>query len=240
MSTEIVDYDKLMADMAKAAAAAEKPQASNIGLRAGQLTYNGNVVPGNKLECIVIASTHANLYYTGKYDPDNLASPVCYAYGDDEGSMVPHPASSQPQHTDCKTCPHNQFGSAENGKGKRCKNQRVLGLLPADTKPEDVPTAEMAVLKLPVTSQKNWAQYVQKIATLYARPPLGVITTITTQPDAKSQFKVVFQQGELVGTALLGGLIAKMESATQALHKEYEVNADAPAAPAVGKSKKFQ
>jgi hypothetical protein len=223
-SKEIVNYDEMLAAMSKAAVAQEKPTASSIGLRAGQLTYNGSPIPGNKLDCIILASTHANLFYQGKYDPDNLSSPVCYAYGDTEEEMEPHPSSSQPQAENCAACPHNKFGSADNGKGKRCKNSRSLALIPADTKAEDLATAEVAVIKLPVTSGKNWSQYVNKIATLYQRPPLGVISQIGTVPDAKSQFKVTFGQGELVGNELLGGLIAKMPSAQELLRKVYEAN----------------
>jgi len=234
--TEIANYDEMLAAMAKAAVAQEKPTASSIGLKAGQLTYNGDPVPGNKLDCIILASTHTNLYYGSKYDPDKLESPLCYAYGDDESSMAPHPSSSEPQHTECKTCPHNQFGTADNKKGKRCKNARSLALIPAGTTPEDLPTVEMAILKTPVTSGKNWSKYVHSIATLYQRPPLGVITTISTVPDAKSQFKVVFTQGELVSGALLGGLLGKVEAAQQMLQKEYEVS-DAPAEPAGGNGK---
>jgi hypothetical protein len=151
--------------------------------------------------------------------------------------MAPHPSSSQPQHTDCKTCPHNQFGTADNGKGKRCKNSRALALIPAGTTAVDLPAVEVAVMKLPVTSGKNWSQYVNKIATLYARPPLGVITAITTVPDAKSQFKVMFGQGELVANDLLGGLVGKVEAAQQMLQKEYEATEAAEKPASNGKFK---
>ena len=238
MSNEIVNYNEQLAALAKRATEVERPQGSTIGLRAGQLTYQGSAVPGNKLDCIIIASTHANLYYEDAYDPDKLSNPVCWAYAEEEGDLAPHPESSKPQHETCKGCPQNEFGSSTKGKGKACKNSRHLVLIPASTSVDDVPTAEMAVLKLPVTSVKNYGQYVQKCATLYSRPPLGVITTISTQPDAKSQFKVTFQSGELVAGELIGPLLGKIESAMSLLERVY----DAPsqeATPAAGGKKKF-
>ena len=63
MSQEIVNYDEILAQLAKKATKTEKPSTSSIGVRAGVLSYNGQPVPGNKLDCIIIASTHANLYY---------------------------------------------------------------------------------------------------------------------------------------------------------------------------------
>jgi len=238
MSTEIVNYNEQLAALAKRATEVERPQGSTIGLKAGQLTYQGSAVPGNKLDCIIIASTHANLYYEDAYDPDKLSNPVCFAYAEEEGDLAPHPESSKPQHDTCKGCPQNEFGSATKGKGKACKNSRHLVLIPASTTADDVATAEMAVLKLPVTSVKNYGQYVNKCATLYNRPPLGVITTISTQPDPKSQFKVTFQSGDLVDGGMIGPLLGKIESAMQLVERIYDAPQDTPPADE-GKKKKF-
>ena len=235
MSTEIVSYEDRLATMAKKAALTERPQTSGVGTRAGVLTLNSNPVPGNKLECIVIASTHANLFYEGKFDSNNLTNPSCFAYSEDGENMAPHPKSSKPQHTDCAGCPQNKWGSADTGKGKACKNVRVLGVIPADVAPADVATAELAVLKLPITSVNNFSQYVQKVSTLTNRPPLGVVTTIGTVPDAKSQFKVTFAMGDKVRDELIGPMLDR--DCLADLQKVYEPNPDAPAESV--KAKKF-
>ena len=242
MSTEIMNIEAQLAALAKASAAAEKPPTSNISFKAGVLAYNGDPVPGNKLDCIIIASTHVNLFYAGKYDPDNLSSPICYAYGDKESDMAPHPAAAQPQAESCSACPHNQFGSADNKKGKACKNSRHLAMIPASTKPEDVPTVEVAISKVPVTSVKAYSTYVHKIRTLFNRPPLGVITELSVTPDVKTQFKVNFVQKELVDMQIIGALIQKSEECMELLRKEYDVDVEeqpeTPPAPA-GKKPKF-
>ncbi len=224
---EIANYDEMLAAMAKKATAIEKPTTSNIGTRAGILTYNGEAVPSNKLNCIVIASTHANLYYEGDYDEKNPTNPVCWAYSEDGENMVPHPKSSKPQNADCESCQWNAWESdPKGGRGKACKNTRRLAIIPADTTTEDLPTAEIATMQLPVTSVKVWAQYVNKLSTLFARPPLGVYTTIGSEPDRKTTFKLTFLNGPLVDVSMIMALIKKAESAQEQLERVYEPNVE--------------
>lgn len=194
MTTDIaLPYEDRLAAMAKAAVASEQADAKWISTKGGQLSFGGNAFAGNKLDAVVLDAVAENHYYTSRYDPDVIASPVCFAFGrpDADGKlpeMVPHPDSSQPQAETCAKCPQNQFGTAENGKGKACKNVRRLGLVAADNIGGDV-----AYLKVPVMSVKNWAAYVKQIGVLRKRPSLGVVTTIGTKPDAKSQFVVQFE-----------------------------------------------
>lgn len=223
MGTEVANYDEMLAKMAKAAAAVEKPSGTAITVRAGLLQYNGNPVAGNKLDAIIVSSVHANLYYEGKFDPNNLTSPVCFAYSPDGENMVPHPASSKPQADTCTGCPQNQWNSdPDGGRGKACKNIRSLGLVPASTKAEDAAKAEVAVLKLPVMSVKGWQTYVQECTNLYSRPTLGVITQIGTVPDPKSQFKITFENKGLLPMDVIMGLLPRMDEITETLQHVYE------------------
>lgn len=250
-SKELVNMDELLRGLAKEATAVERPSVSTIGTRAGQLKYNKQPIPGNKLDCIIIASTHTNMFYEGVFDEDNPANPVCYAYSATGTDMVPHPTSSKPQADSCADCPHNKWGTAikngKPGKGKRCKQTRHLALVPASTTPEEVSTAELAVLKLPVMSVTNWGNYVNKLATLFSRPPLGVITTVSTRPDDKSQFKVEFANASLLGVEMLKPLIDRSKAALETLERVYEANQDEEddgtdsieQGPANGKKKKY-
>lgn len=239
MSTELIDYEALLGDMAKKAAATERPSTSTVSFKSGMLSYNGTPVQGNKLDAVVIASTHANFLYQGKYDPNNIANPDCYAYSEDGVNMAPHPTVANPINGDCASCPMNQWGSdPSGGKGKACKNQRILALIPASTKPEEVADAEVAIAKLPVTSAANFGTYVNKIATLFNRPPLGMVTTIGTVPDLKSQFKVTFTNVGPVDNSMLKPLIDKAGAVKSALERVYEPNPEQPAED-TGKKKKF-
>lgn len=222
----VVNYEEILAGLAKKQAATAKPPVSTIGTRSGVLTYNGDMVPGNKLSCIIIASTHANKLYDGPYDPNNLKNPDCYAYSEDGKNMKPHPSVVKPIHDNCDECPYNQWGSAEQGKGKKCKNVQHIGLIPSDTAPEDVETAELALLSLPVTSGKNFDKYVNKLTTLFGRPTLAMVTEIGTRPDAKTQFQVTFDDKGPVDPALIPGLVNRFEKVLPILEREYEPNVE--------------
>lgn len=230
-SKEIANYDEYLAGLAKATTSSEKPSGSSISCKAGVLAYNGEALPDNKLDCIIIASTHTNLFYEGKYDPNNITSPVCFAYSPDGDDMGPHPKASKPQAESCDICPQNQWGSDPNGgKGKACKNSRSLALIPANTSAEELLTAEMAVLKLPVMSVKNWSMYVQKCSALHNRPFFSMQTQIGTVPDQKSQFRVTFRDGERLPMEMVQGVMSIQEKANDLLEHVYEAS-DAPAAP---------
>jgi hypothetical protein len=106
----------------------------------------------------------------------------------------------------------NEFGSADNGtgKGKACKNIRRLALISAKPLTEDsVSKGEVAYLKTPVTSVKNWAAYVRTLDALEHIPPLAVVTQIGSVPDAKSQFKLTFNKVENIDEDLTDALLAR-------------------------------
>ena len=119
----------------------------------------------------------------------------------------------------CSTCPKNEWGSSTNGgKGKACRETRRLLLIPADsiTSVDAIKTAEVAALRPPVTSLRNYANYVQTIAATLKRPPLAVITEISVAPDAKTQFKVNFKMIKAIEDAeIIGALLTRAKSETE-------------------------
>jgi hypothetical protein len=126
------------------------------------------------------------------------------------------PEGGQPDNPDylCKECPMNEWGTAKRGKGKACGNRRRLAVIPAGTfKPvgrgggfdlelfdEAAPfkEAELAYLKVPVTSVKGFAQYLKQVADQFDRPLWGVATRVYIEPDPKTQFKVKFELIEVI------------------------------------------
>ena len=71
----------------------------------------------------------------------------------------------------CETCPYNQFGSADNGIGKACRNMRRLYIMrEGDVFP--------IILSLPATSLKAFDFYRTRLAVL-KKTPQGVITRIS-------------------------------------------------------------
>jgi hypothetical protein len=235
------DWESRLAKFAVAAVAQEAaPAGSFISVRAGVVQYAGQAVAGNKLDVIAIDSIYENTYYTADYDPDSPASPVCFAFAHEEGDLKPHPDSVEPQHSSCKGCPQNEFGTAERGRGKACKNSRRLALLPASPLAADaLGTAEVAFMKLPVTSVKNWGQYVNTLATMEKRPPFAVVTTIGSVPDTKTQFKITFDKKALINDGeILDVLVKRQEGQMKTPTPPYQAStskAEKPAAKGKGK-----
>lgn len=199
-STAIVSYEDELAAYAVEAAESEALGGTFLSTKNGKLAINGNPVAGNVLDCIVSATIMENAFYPGKFDPNNPAPPACYAFGDDETTMKPHPDVAKPIHSECFSCPNNQWKS-DGDKGKACKNIRRLALLPADcvNAPSKIAAAERIYLKVPVTSVKEWGKYVHGVAAEFKRPPFAVITTISAVPDDKTQFKVTWKCKGKVG-----------------------------------------
>lgn len=198
---ELVQWEEELARAARETAKGENlPTAKFISMRGGRLSFGGAEIPGNELRAIVVGSVHENQYYDTDYDPEATSIPACYAFGTDEETMEPHEAAQNKQSEVCKGCPHNEWGSAERGQGKACKNVRRLALVSEDALEEgDIAGAEVAYLKVPVTSTKNWAVYVKKtLQEVIKRPYWAVITKISVVPDPKSQFKVQFEFEEAI------------------------------------------
>jgi hypothetical protein len=212
---------------------------SFLSFRGGILSYNGNAIPNNTLACVVLSSTLENSYYTGDYDPDNPASPVCFAFGEDQSLMEPHEISTEKQSDKCKGCEQNEWGSAEKGRGKACKNIVRLALISAEEAetPAGAESAKIAFAKLPVTSVKAWAAYVKKLGA-GGMDPLGLVTEISVRPDAKSQFLVGFEAKNKVAKASLPALFARAEEADKTIAQPYQPIEQAVAAPKNGKGAK--
>lgn len=255
MTTEIVEagstavaapggWESKLAKFAQEAASQEAPPAGTaVTFKAGIVKYGGNPCAGNKLDAVVIGSIYENAYYVGEFDADNPKSPVCFAFSPNGENMAPHPKSTAPQNATCAGCPKNEWGSADKGKGKACKNIRRLGLLPpSPATPEAILGGDMAYAKLPVTSVAEWSKYVSVVNAVHKRPPFAVLTQLGAKPDEKSQFKVTFQHAGNLPDELVDALIERHGRAVVELQVPYNPNSEAPAkeeAPAPKGKKKF-
>lgn len=199
---QIALFEDELAKMAEAEASEARSSASSsyLGTKNGVLTYQGNPLPDNEIECVVISAPTERMYYANRYDPDNPEGPACFALAPHVPGMKPSPASVNVQHEECATCPQNEWGSASQGKGKACKETRRVMIVPLDSlESEDkIASCEVAAVRPPVTSLKNYSTYVQGVAATTKRPLAGVITKIKLVPDAKTQFKMLFETVSLV------------------------------------------
>lgn len=223
---ELVRWEEKLAADAKALASVERPALSQISTRAGQLVYQGQPIPGNKLPCIVVASAFENRYYDKPFDPNKRESPKCFSLSLTGEDMAPSEKSPEQQSESCATCPMFRWGTdPKGGKGKACKQVRRLALLPASAVTQgNVKTAEIALISIPVMSAKNWANYVNSCAAEYARPPWAMLTEVSTQPDPKSQFQIKFSALGIVGNEFLSDIERRIESVQQILLTPYDAS----------------
>lgn len=215
-----------------------------LSLRGGELSFADEVMPGNQVCVIVLDAIRENTYYEGKYDTDQPAAPTCYAFGRGDGQdMAPHesmqsaPDYFKPQAELCHGCAHAEWGSADTGRGKACQNRRRLALIPAGfytpkrgsrdfaleifDDPKHFQSADVAYIKLPVLSVKEWSKYVVQLSTSLRLPPHGVITRLFVEPDAKAQYKVGFEVIEEVSEALLPIIMERHAQAEAAIIQGY-------------------
>ena len=168
--------------LAKEAAEISKRIATPSGDR---IRFNSNrslITPdggeGEELEVVVVDFVSSNLFYDGPFDRDNPLPPVCFAIGEDPKTLVPSPNSPEPQASSCAECPMNAFGSAPNGKGKACKNERLMAILPPDAEADD----PLWTISAGPTSIKGFDAYVGNVMRMFQTVPAGVVTAISMAP----------------------------------------------------------
>lgn len=224
-----------LAGAAKDAAAKERPSVGRISLKAGVMSYGGTAVPGNNMDVIIIGSAYRNVWYAGRYDANNIVNPNCFAFSTDEETLEAHANVPEAPPTDeespgvrgeneraCNGCSKGAWGSDPGGgRGKACKQTRRLLLLPADVlQAEDVAKAikesEMAILDVPVTSVKGYANLVSTLSASQGLPVWAAVTNVLVQPDAKTQFKVVFTPLHAAGNEqVIRALMLRREEANR-------------------------
>jgi hypothetical protein len=210
-----------------------------IGTAAGQLSYQGNNIVDNKLVVVVLAAAFENHLYTERFMPGKAATPTCFALSMTD-ELLPHSIVPSPICGNCAECPQNQWESAENGKGKACKNVRRLGLVAA-TDLDRLTEASIAYLKVPVTSAKAFSSYVKTVAAVAKRPEWAVLTEISLLRDPKTQFKLTFKCLGNVPTEHLSAIKDKREACLAEILTPYSAPkpVDPEVAAAEAKKKKY-
>ena len=170
---------------------ADMPPASEtntLSFAQGVFSLNGEELDEDVIRCVILDYRYENVYYDQPYDPDNLITPVCYAIDTKPATMKP--VVDAPVCQNCAKCPYNQFGSADNGKGKKCRNVIRLALVSENS--DDIITA-----KVSPTSSKKFLEYVRSVI-LSKKPLNAVITEISLVKDRKYQYKVIFREAGII------------------------------------------
>lgn len=249
--TEVANWQAEMAQQAKLAVEQEQTAGSSggrfFGLRAGQLTFDDATFPGNQIAVVIMDHVFENIFYEGSFDPDAKNPPTCYAFGRDATTMGPPDTVDEHdeftrQSDICANCVQNEWGSAEKGKGKACSNRRRLALVSAGTyvpqgrnggfelELEDDAShfakADVAYIKIPVTSVKGFQQYVKQISEQFGRPLHGVVTRIWLEPHPKYQFQVKFEMVDVVPDDCMPAVMSRHNSVRDDIEFPYIPRAD--------------
>lgn len=252
-STALTSWQEELAR--EAAQAAEAESASGGGTffstRAGQLAFGGSPIPGNQIACVILDSVYEHVYYEGEYDADNPVPPTCFALGREEAKMTPPAIVDQygkRQHAQCAGCPQAEWGTSNRGRGKACRHTRRLALLGAGTlrgkefapfdDPEAYQVAGIGLLRLPVTSVKNYAMYVKQVAARLERPLRAVYSRVWLEPDPKTQFQVRFEALDKVPESLLAVLDQRRKEAAILAEQGYQLTGEERPAKAAPQRKK--
>lgn len=253
-STSVVKWDEELARQAEVAAGMEANTGGGqfFGLKSGVLTWQDAPLPNNQMAVVILDSILENVFYEGAYDPDVPQGPTCFAFGREEKTLAPHQlvldGSNQMCGASglCDGCEMNEFGSADVGRGKACRNTRRLAMIPAGTfnaagKLELIDDVEhfeataIGFMKLPVMSVKGYASFVKQVAGALKRPPFGIVTKVKVIPDAKSQFRVTFEPIMNLPDDVMGAIMARHEEAMATIDFPYQPNdEEAPAKPKRG------
>ena len=244
MSTELANWEEIVAAEAKQIATAAKSEGSGaISFRNGQMALGGDELPGSRLPCIVVATIKEKRYYSGMWDPDNVVPPDCYAYGNPGEGHEPlthHPESMSRQSDECKGCPMNEWKSAGGGRpGKACRLLQSMVILPwfDGISADQIAGMETAIAKIPTTSVKNWQGYVNKELVPRSSAEWMVATMMSCEPHPKTQVMVSFEFMQPLDKDVAMAVYQRKQDALELLTRPYP--APEQAAPAAPKRRKF-
>ena len=235
-SKEIANWDEELAKYAQEASAMEANSGGGqfFGLQSGILSWDGGAMPGNQMLVIILDHIFETVFYDGPYNPDTPQSPVAFAFGRVQEELRWHENS----HEDFagKLCSESEvceWGSADTGKGKAARETRRLAMIPAgvinrngdielNEDPEFYKSSQIGFMKLPVTSVKGFAGFVKQVSGTLKRPPFGVFTKVSVVPDAKTQFKVVFEAIDPVDNALMDAIMNRVKEVREVIDFPYQ------------------
>lgn len=179
-STALVNYEEqLRKELGGLSHQIEPPSSNKISTKGKLFTLPGGRNSPGPMSVIVLDWVAVNMVYKGGYNPNVRQPPLCWAIGKNLDELMPSEAVKEPQGTDCTSCPKNAWGSGQGGKGKACKNQRRLLIVPPDFTPSTDPMS----LYVSPTGLKSWNAFVKRLASEQGKLPVQVITKVSFDPQ---------------------------------------------------------
>lgn len=244
LATPQEDWEIALAAKAKSEQAAEITGVPRITHRNGILKIDDKKVDGNVLRCVIVTYGFTKQYFKEAFDQENpSATPGCYAFAGAapgaEAAMKPHEAAPDKQSAECTGCPHNVFGTAEKGRGKRCSDTRRLLLLVETSDPSSVVKAQVRQISVPTGSLKLWGAYQKAIKEVSPYGVRGVITEISTEEGSehgsKAPYVLTFKATDRLEKDFIRAVVAKAEQVEPDLSTPFPVLGDGKEKPTPSK-----
>lgn len=153
-----------------------------ISANGGRFSFGENDL-GNEIEVVILNYCFENNLYTEDYDPDNITPPACFALNEIQEELKPHELVKDPCDSKCSTCENNQFGSADKGNGKACRNIIRLAVVHVD----DIanPQARVLFVRISPSALTAMSEYLNGIANIHNAVPFQIVTKLYIEPLPK-------------------------------------------------------
>lgn len=213
--TALVHWKDKMVAITKKTQEAEKPQGGFISFKGGRMTYNDEILPGDKINAIIVDYRFDNEFYPEKYDPKKQVSPSCFAITLPGDTQAPHKDAEDPQNGTCEGCIRNEWGSAlDGGKGKACKTSRRIHIIAADDARtvDGIERATVMSMIPPATSVENFSTCMNQITKVLDTAMFGAVVEISVKPHDRFLYQVHFKVlQQIQNEDMLQALMAKYE-----------------------------
>jgi len=226
--TDVVNWTSMLKESAaKQAKASESLAVSSVmvSFKGAILSIGGIQRRNNTARVVVLCIMNERAFYSGKYNPDEPRTPVCYAYGEVDGGLPeePHEASTDKQSDACKGCPNAEWGTADVGRGQACRQSVKLALVALpEGKPSaiDIDRLDINFARIPPTSLKAVKVYLDWLGA-NGMATFSTITKLEVVPSSKSIFTVHLTPEEELPGAWHGAIAAKVKAAQTAIDQPY-------------------
>lgn len=239
-SKKLMRWDERLAAEAAETVEKEPPGGAGrkdwISFKGGVMALNDEDFPGDEVPVIILAHTNENVYYKHKYNPKKPEAPVCWAFNEIYEELSPEPDDvfeHQNAGGSCEDCEHNQWKKdPEDGKRRKaCRQVRRLVVIVAGSFDEngklvtdlgDIPSKDLAMVQVPITSGKFYKEFVKKVGEGLKRPPWGLVTRMWLERDKKDQFHINFDPVAKLKEEMMDDVMALREEALKIIDQPYE------------------
>ena len=163
---------------------------------------------------VIIEYVPENRWFGRPYDPnaDEIFPPACFAVSmDSPDDLAPHKDAPAKVSATCGECPYNEFGSADNEKGKKCGNYWRVALVHAD----DL-GGSIAIARISPSGFNQFKKYVRKLKNQYDMHPMGFVTNFTFDEASEQPIINVNLERELKDSEI-GQVFGRQEEAEKML-----------------------